>query len=83
MNSGNKIIEVLALIFGIISIPMACGYAIIGLLIGIIGMIMAYRQYKISRSPIAMAAMVCSVIGILVGAFSMLFMIVFYIMAVR
>ncbi|MCI6019030.1 MAG: hypothetical protein MRZ59_09325 [Clostridiales bacterium] len=82
MNSENKTLEILALVIGIASLPLSCLWAIGGVLAGALGLVIAMRGRRRNKSSLLSAAMICSILGIVIGVSSMVIMIAFYIMAV-
>jgi len=81
MKSNNSVLEIVALIVGIISIPLACYYAIAGIVAGVLGLVLAFRIHKQQRSAIGKAAAVISIIGMVMGICSVILMIAFYMVA--
>lgn len=70
-QSSTNIKAILSLVFGILSIILCCCYGIIGAIVGIVGIVMAVLSKKDNMgrfSGMAIAGLVCSVIGVVLGA---------------
>lgn len=80
MKSSN-LVSVLALVIGIISIPISCLYAWVGIVIGAVGMALAFYAKQKDDSKFPKAAMICSVIGVVMGLASIAVVVIFYLMA--
>ncbi len=70
-------LAVAGMILGIASIPMSCCLGIYGLIIGIVGLILAIVSRKRSKGGIGVAGIVCSVIGIVIGLLMILLSVFF------
>ncbi len=55
------------MVLGIVSIPCACCFAAVGLLIAILGLIFSIIGQCKGKSGMAIAGIICSVIGLLLG----------------
>lgn len=72
MNSKSNLLTVIALVLGIISIPLSCLYAWVGIVCGIIGLILSVISGRYEKTGMTLAALICSIIGIVLGAASMI-----------
>lgn len=78
-QGGTNVKAILALVFGILSILTCCCYGVVSIILGIVGIVMAVLAKKdnMGQFPgMAIAGLVCSIIGILLGvAYWVLFLI--------
>ena len=83
MNQSSGL-SVIALIIGIISIPIGClTYAWIGLIVGVVGLVFSILAKKKDTSKIVPTAMICSIIGIVMSVANIIIVIMFYVIATR
>lgn len=69
-QGGTNVKAILALVFGILSILTCCCYGVVAIILGIVGIVMAVMAKKdnMGQFPgMAIAGLVCSIIGILLG----------------
>lgn len=55
------------MILGIVSIPASCCFAWVGILVAVLGLIFSIIGQSKGKSGMAIAGIICSVIGILLG----------------
>lgn len=79
-NYENK--DLVILLIGIGSIILSFFIAIFGVIAGILGLIFALKARSHHRTGMNTAAVICSLIGILLGAGSMVIMMAAYYMSV-
>ncbi len=60
---GTNVLAILGLVFGILSI-LACCFWYIALILGIVGLVCSIASKKHSKTGLATAGIVCSIIGI-------------------
>lgn len=82
MNRNPSGLEIAALIIGIISIPMACYHATLGLIAAVIGIVLSVKARRYTNSGIAMAGFVCSIVGCAFGAINLLLAFILVLFAV-
>lgn len=83
MNQSSGL-SVVALILGIISIPVGClTYAWIGIIIGVAGLIFSFIAKKKDTSKIVPAAIICSTVGLVMSVANIVIVIIFYVLATR
>ncbi len=78
-QGGTNIKAILSLVFGILSIITCCCYGVVGIILGIVGIVMAVLAKKdnMGQFPgMAIAGLVCSIIGILLGAIYLILIII-------
>lgn len=69
-QKGTNVKAILALVFGILSILTCCCYGVVSIILGIVGIVMAVlaKKENMGQFPgMAIAGLVCSIIGILLG----------------
>lgn len=78
-QKNTNVKAILALVFGILSILTCCCYGVVSIILGIVGIVMAVlaKKENMGQFPgMAIAGLVCSIIGILLGvAYWILFLI--------
>lgn len=72
MNQNTNGFEIAALVLGIVSIPLACYHATLGLIAAIVGIIMAVKAKRCGGSAMATAGLVCAIIGCVFGGLNLL-----------
>ena len=82
MSRNPSGIEIAALIIGIVSIPLACYHATLGLIAAVIGIVLSVRSRRFSNSGISTAGLVCSIIGCVFGAMNLLLAFILVLFAV-
>lgn len=72
MNRNPNGLDIAALILGIVSIPLSCYHATLGLIAAIVGIVIAVKAKKTSGSGMATAGFICAIIGCVFGALNLL-----------
>lgn len=70
---------ILSLVFGILALLTCCYYGVPGIILGIVGVVLANLSKKDTdgkRSGLALAGMICSIIAIVAGAIYLILIIV-------
>lgn len=77
MDSNTNILQVIALVVGIASIPLACVYATAGIAAGIAGLILSIVVRRNTGGGMSLAALICSIVGLCIGIVSIILMAAF------
>jgi len=77
--SGTNGLQIAGLVCGILAICSCCCYGVPALIFGIAGLICAVMGNKRSKNGVGTAGMVCSIIGLILGAIA----IVYYAMVIN
>lgn len=80
-ETSNKAsgIQVASLVLGILSICLCCCYGLPSLIMGIIGLVCGIKGNKESKNGVGTAGIICSVIGIIFGFFSLIYYIFIFV----
>lgn len=60
------------MILGIASIPGSCCFALIGVLLGIMGLVFSILAQRKEKTKMGMAGLICSIIGVVFGVVNMI-----------
>ncbi len=77
-DSGANGLQIAGLVCGILAICACCCYGVPSIILGIAGLICASMGNKTSKNGVGTAGMVCSVIGLILGAIAT----VYYVMVI-
>lgn len=64
--------EITALVLGIVSIPLSCLHATLGLIAAIVGIVMAVKARRSGGTAMATAGLICAIVGCVFGGLNLL-----------
>lgn len=72
MNQKTNGFEIAALVLGIVSIPLSCLHATLGIIAAVVGIVMAVKAKKYGGAAMTTAGLICSIIGCAFGVLNLL-----------